>query len=288
MGLHDTLEKYFDIYPEAKTVTDLYISGAKEAISHLYRGDACFVTRDILQIAMQAAEDLPDGVEFQEKDLLCPYGFLLLEDGIIVKDKQGDDFLISGFAWGLERSSALLGRECVELWFLTDSHDQRDAVVKEVVQSDEYSDSFFKSPIHINHYFPLELGKPLDYPWKHTEGSIYPAVKLFVALNLLSHQTLAISKPDKPPRASIRRAGRWKPDPGYITVITLRHTRKPTETIGEVKVHWSHRWVVGGHWRRQWYPKIQTHRWKYITEYIKGPEDKPLVVRKKRLFNFRR
>ncbi|WP_342314649.1 hypothetical protein LIX17_25725 (plasmid) [Mycobacterium avium subsp. hominissuis] len=44
---------------------------------------------------------------------------------------------------------------------------------------------------------------------------------------------------------------------------------------------YNHRWIVRGHWRRQWYPTLQRHKPIWITDHIAGPEDAPLVVRDK-------
>lgn len=42
---------------------------------------------------------------------------------------------------------------------------------------------------------------------------------------------------------------------------------------------YSHRWVVRGHWRRQWYPSQNRHIPIWITDYIAGPDDLPIEHR---------
>jgi hypothetical protein len=44
---------------------------------------------------------------------------------------------------------------------------------------------------------------------------------------------------------------------------------------------YSHRWVVRGHWRRQWYPSQNRHIPIWITEYVAGPPDLPIEHRDK-------
>lgn len=39
-----------------------------------------------------------------------------------------------------------------------------------------------------------------------------------------------------------------------------------------------HRWVVRGHWRRQWYPSDQAHRVIWIEEHESGATDHPLLI----------
>jgi len=114
-------------------------------------------------------------------------------------------------------------------------------------------------------------------------------LKYWIALNLLAQQTIGVIQKERPPRATRRRAEKWNKVDGarYISLITLRK-KKSKNNEDPKDVPWTHRWVVGGHWRKQWYPKEQTHRYIYIYDYVKGPEHLPLVVRERRVFNFAR
>ncbi len=47
------------------------------------------------------------------------------------------------------------------------------------------------------------------------------------------------------------------------------------EKIGEVSSA-DHRWMVRGHWRRQWYPSLRVHKPVWISEHESGPDGKPL------------
>jgi hypothetical protein len=53
----------------------------------------------------------------------------------------------------------------------------------------------------------------------------------------------------------------------------------------ESEANYSHRFIVSGHWRNQWYASGQVHRQIWISPYVKGPEDQPLVVRPRRVFS---
>ena len=66
-------------------------------------------------------------------------------------------------------------------------------------------------------------------------------------------------------------------------VVTLRRPDAPSPHEHS-DVEWSRRWVVSGHWRNQWYPSLGVHRQIWISPYVKGPEEAPLVVRKDRVF----
>lgn len=45
------------------------------------------------------------------------------------------------------------------------------------------------------------------------------------------------------------------------------------------EVNWQHRWLVGGHYRNQWYPSAESHQVIWIAPYLKGPEGAPMKER---------
>ena len=74
-----------------------------------------------------------------------------------------------------------------------------------------------------------------------------------------------------------------QPDWGDVRTIDLRRVeylgeeRDPDDMDDEAWTRWTHRWRVNPHWRRQWYPSENRHKWILIDTYIKGPEHLPLV-----------
>ena len=83
--------------------------------------------------------------------------------------------------------------------------------------------------------------------------------------------------PDRPTARRVKAAG-LPPDAGEVRVIDLRRPSGATRGGGSA-IEYSHRWMVSGHWRNQWMPASKTHRAQWIAPHVKGPEDKPLVVR---------
>lgn len=81
---------------------------------------------------------------------------------------------------------------------------------------------------------------------------------------------------DRQVRRRSQRAGLL---PAGVRIVLLRQPRHPDEPGEEITVAWSHRWMVSPHWRQQWYPKTRQHKAKLIMSYVKGPADKPLVIR---------
>lgn len=81
-----------------------------------------------------------------------------------------------------------------------------------------------------------------------------------------------------------------KPDYGTIKHVTLRRAQQTSGTrqgSGMGEREYSHRFMVRGHWRKQWYPSIEAHKPIWINPHVRGPEDKPLII-KDRVFDVKR
>lgn len=88
---------------------------------------------------------------------------------------------------------------------------------------------------------------------------------------LIEQSELSVPRPD---RRRAQRAGVTTP----VVLVDVRSAQR-NDTSGEhTDVAWSHRWVVGGHWRSQPHgPGSQQRRPTWIAPHIKGPADKPLI-----------
>ncbi len=112
----------------------------------------------------------------------------------------------------------------------------------------------------------------------------YPIARLLVSFWLLAKQRLAVSTVAVVSRAVRRRA--TVQEIKTVRVVGLRRKTYP-ETDGTRKVDWTHRWLVRGFWRNQWYPSEERHKPIWIADHVKGPAAKPFVA-KHRSFEFTR
>lgn len=103
------------------------------------------------------------------------------------------------------------------------------------------------------------------------EGKILTAFWSFVQSEIVES---TIQKPSRPFRRRLKAH-----DSRNIRVIDLRRVRRKSSNPEHEAQDWQSRWLVGGHWRNQWYSRSQTHRQVWISPYTKGPADKPLVLR---------
>jgi hypothetical protein len=127
------------------------------------------------------------------------------------------------------------------------------------------------------------LGEEAPEDW--VSSMAYMSRFMFTMWKLIQ-MPIAVRGVDRPDRASARRMERSGVllKEQEVRVVTLRKTR-PHKTDSEEgdqdAVEWSHRWLVDSHWRWQWYPSRNRHEQILISPYIKGPEDKPLVLKDK-------
>lgn len=128
-----------------------------------------------------------------------------------------------------------------------------------------------------------------DEAWEqYKKEKIFPYTnirRLIHTYFLIMSQTITATTPEKGDRAQRRRLERENL-PSEVLVIQFRKTRyTSTEKGEEVAVNWSHRWIVGGHWRWQPYKdpasggEIKKRIW--ISPYVKGPDDKPLKTKER-------
>lgn len=81
---------------------------------------------------------------------------------------------------------------------------------------------------------------------------------------------------DRPARRRYER--RWHREPPPIQVVRLRAVDHGS--MGEHGSPSYHvRWLVRGHWRNQWHPRLRQHHPRWIAPHVKGPEGAPLQAR---------
>jgi hypothetical protein len=260
----------------------------------LYRGDTIFITADMHHLIMQAAHDLPDDAAIvDEHTMLSPFGFVFFEEPMQGEDKHGINVVVNGFAWSMQTVQNLQNdgkpHETVCLYMLTDPTDFRDDTSRYLTPALKNA-GLSIPPLVPAHMYPAIIGQDCTRLNEETQGVqlVKGMLKFFIAMNLLAQQKIGQPKEITPHRPVRKRAEKWDMhNQRYITLITLRRNNtKVVRDPDEPPVEWSHRWMVGGHWRKQ--PDKHGWHWVYIYEYVKGPQDKPLILRDRRVFDFRR
>ena len=110
-------------------------------------------------------------------------------------------------------------------------------------------------------------------------GSMLEDRRLIAAFWTLCGQRITVEQPQPLDRPVLRRTQRAGLPTRPVRVVTLREASHHPSAAGR-PVDWSHRWIVGGHWRQQPYGQgSELRRAQWIAPFVKGPEDKPFVPR---------
>jgi hypothetical protein len=110
-------------------------------------------------------------------------------------------------------------------------------------------------------------------------GGMRSVAQQLQSLFRLMQQTIVIHDREMPTRPTRRRAAKADFPGKKVVVVRLRRPNAAPRGEEVGKPQWSHRWLVSGHWRNQWYPSLGMHRQIWISPFVKGPEDKPLQLR---------
>jgi hypothetical protein len=238
-----------------------------------------WVSTEMTQVITAMYPTIPDCIP----EPPCPNGFVVFSRSIPGTDAESGGMIYTtaylwrtvvtkiGVCWGIETYA---WRDLIHTWrFMT--QDERDRF-RTVMPLRLHPTGGLEWPVEseTSDFSKLVPSSP------EMEASMLEDRRILATFWALCSQKITVEETWKPDRNIQRRAKRegWKSIP-QVRVIRLReqtsHAANPTGR----EVEWSHRWLVGAHWRNQWYPSSGEHRPKLIEAYQKGPADKPLVIR---------
>lgn len=253
-------------------------------------------------LALGSAEDtIPESMCLHE--LPAMEGFVRLPEPILLRDISKVDYPMRAFAWYVDPTR-------VYEW--SDTLKRKMPVVSIALFSENWKDDPYlvehgKPPpgpaLSLLHFAPFNLDDLRsawhlsDYeradPRVHNEDQAeyqMPA-RYMVLFWLVANQKLASHRRYEARQLggiTAMRAREAKIVP-RVRVITLRRERVQTDPDPEGGGReFSHRWAVRAHWRHQpCGPGRQDRKWVLVTAHIRGPDDKPLIL-KERAFDLRR
>lgn len=264
--------------------------------------DAYRVTEDMSDTVVFAASKL-DSSDLVDRSLApTPWGFVRFDKPLPVKDARGRLMLANWLIWGpatIEDHDGIFGGRkeypgVFATWW-NDTLTHPDEVATELAEkypSGRIEAVFgrwgFVGAEWLRDRQPLGTAqttlRPEQIDKLVSEGVAEPsdytnATRYLHALWLLLGQTIT-EVADETRHLTKKQAARIgkAPIPGRVSVIRLRRVDYGRRH-GESHVEWQRRWLVRGHWRWQPCGPGRTERVRiWISPYVKGPEDKPLVV----------
>lgn len=253
--------------------------------SKFYLADPMYVSDDMQQVIEAAAESFkPEAL--RPSDLPTSYGFTVFPRPFLMKDSHEKTVTFRAFAWmpvSINTQNKETGEESIGEGIHISYYSHRD---------DMLLDDYGKD---LGNEWPMSISYSMLHftPWRFDEeapttGDVASHLEWWIIVQTffrISMQQISDRYQQKPLRASTKR---WQREvktekDRYITVIRLRRPKHSNNEEPQ-KVDWKHRWIVEGFWRNQWFPSLNLHRQIYISSYVKGPESKPLLIRKGRVF----
>ena len=306
----DRHRRWGDPFVDGLSENAMYFNHVLEAIVEGAAGESYLVTADMSAVAVAAGKSMPSQT-LRLDDLPATAGFLLYDRPIAdtpTERKEPDDehgHEVVGFCWWLQEASEMYRsrNSAGGLWdrveFMPGPGTARDDEIYDpedwewlglkqyvaIVALTWSNDDRPRSAPTLCPVVASEMSQQME--WEIDGEPVCDHWGLgptLLATWTIMQQTMATSRVVHPEnRAERRRLQRLGMPPEPLVVVTLRRR----DVVGEDdqsepgSVAWTHRWLVGGHWRNQWLPSRATHRLQWISPYVKGPEGKPLVVKEK-------
>jgi hypothetical protein len=246
-----------------------------------------YVTRDMTVVAVAAAATMP-AQPLLVSDLPSPTGLCVWADpiGHAPDDDGGDAIPMTAASWSLYdvRYCCELCEQFEEGTPAWDAHwslphrEGRDVDVMLYVPT-----PYWHGVMPVAH-MTWSIGARPDPAWtvdNLADCDDEDAARCVRATWALMAQSLARIETRAADRGTRRREIRAGRAPTPIVVVMLRRYDAHYGEGDERDVHWSHRWIVSGHWRNQYLPTVRAHRLQWIAPYVKGPEDRPLIVKER-------
>lgn len=273
-------------------------------IEDVLRADTVWMTTEMMDLTQRAMEGFHHEQQMSGDDLLIPHGFMVLPQPFYSADINGKLMADRAYLWRWVDALAVVTAEHDSNGGISYTYDLnadglytvggiRITVVSHIDDADDYSDDMLlpqlaERGIEWGIVHTTAIPQPLIHRLSDTRGEGDHDVgwlRFFrVAHNLMGNR-IVTSDRQQALRAFRRDAMRAGLDMGAPRIITLR---RPNSQVADEErertrdVEWTHRWIVSGHWRH-----LADGRQTWIGEYVKGPENLPLIVRE-RVWNWNR
>jgi len=260
-------------------------------VDHLRYAESYFLAREITAFITTAAESLPN-TRLQIESLPCTNGWLWLDRGIPCQLGQWSrehgcqDSSIRAISWIVSH------RETDGRTYATPNGPPDSGAVPHGLSLFGYFDCEHEGRQELVYMDSWPFSEGSRDGVQETVSEIHdPSVNALVrsvaaAFFLFILDRILIASRQYAERHARKRleAQGWTTEP-LIRVVELRRRQsQPNHTDEHKAIAWSHQWVVSGHWRQQPYPSLGIVQPRWITPYVKGPEDRPLKPPRAKVF----
>jgi hypothetical protein len=264
--------------------------------------DPIFVSAEMCELVAAAADPgLPEPFRVEPlyvTDLPVPCGFMWYEKPFAVPDRFDRPVNIAAVAWSpvfsvepdeadsVDVETAMRDWQAGEMGFQKLQNGGISLSIYDVASPEWAARGLTPPPIELMHLTPWWFGMGFEGNEYDENGVPTGAAWWWRIVEItfrLMQQRLASKESTRSERSQRRQMGRFKFPERETLVVRLRRKKKPRDSEGDGEpANYSHRFIVSGHWRNQWYPKSNEHRQIWISPFVKGDEDLPLVVKPRR------
>ena len=265
------------------------------ATTYLTDCDPMYISADLTELVDFAADHESYKPEpLVVTDLITPHGFAYFSKPLYVTDTRGLQMPFRAIQWnptvrktapGPGVDVALDGQMYDGVILTLYAHRGDGDPLDEGSRS--YGDiRIGGSDLAMEYVTTMRFGQQSDvYETDESIRDMLAHVKVFFRL---CQQTIAVPHRERVARPTWKRArASWK-DIKEVVVFTLRRAKNARYEGEEREVEWSHRWMVNGHWRNQPYierddqgEKHTVYKQIWVSAYVKGPDDKPLILKRR-------
>jgi hypothetical protein len=269
-------------------------------IDDTVNADACWMSLEMMDLVQRAMVDFDMTEEFTLDDAFIPHGFMVLPEPFYSLDVNNKRCAERAYMWRIDHHGVVKvaeGEGGLHYTYDLRQDGETMPVVRITTISHMLDIDDFQNPDDayviacrargiqwgIVHATTIPLFLVSSTKDVSNEGD--PGVgwlRFWRVAQKLMGERIVTSERRQAARPFRREAQRHGFDPAAPRVIELRRpTDRDVDAEGERirDVNWTHRWIVGGHWRNQWFPSEGRHKQIYIGAYEKGPKDLPLVIR---------
>jgi len=269
-----------DVTPIEPADVDVFV---RSAIRTLVQADTYAVTRDIVTMLEEASALLPNELTYAPQDIPSRFGFVYLEEPIVIIDVHERPCVVKAITWDLA-SDTVHDEPALLVMVWTAHGDPRDHLYEAFR---ELRDRTGELPVSYSMMWAGLAKSGMEIGERDTLARFIFAFLRFIQEPWIDSRMMVPGN-----RQFLRQMARkGRPDPRVRVVQLRKAEHRPRPERDDNDEHepreWSHRWLVKGHWRNQWYPSEQRHALRWIPTYIKGPEDKELRL-KDRVFQVER
>jgi len=246
-------------------------------VDDLIVAEPLYVAPDMHHLVLDAMQSFDAREPLHEEDVLFRCGFAYLSEPFLGPDMAGKTAAFRTIHWRMgivdlpETFAQSNGGEAGPTMCLTIT------LWSHTADKDDYSEVWnagVPGPWGVLHttVMPLAFANQLI----HTRGEGDKNADWITYLRVL-HRLMAeriVSPSRRRTARPVWREAKRRGMPEVKDVIVVELRRVTTKTDGEPgQAHYSHSFMVRGHWRNQWYESLKIHRQKWISPYIKGEGD---------------